>query len=74
VIPESACLVGNSEVIQEAVIGSNGALIDERRTVSPGRAVLKDAMPVLLSRNQLESRASIRKQPTMLVDLSIVAS
>lgn len=47
VVPKGARLIGHVEVVQERVAGSDGALVDARRPVSPVRSGLEYAMPML---------------------------
>ena len=47
VVPECTSLAGSRELILERMVGSDWALVDANRTISPATTSLEEAMPVL---------------------------
>ena len=60
VVPVGARLVGNVEVVQERIAGSDGALVDKRGAVGPVGARLEQAMPVLFETLESETLVTPR--------------
>lgn len=56
VIPEGPRLARGAEVVKERVVCSDGALVDECRTVCPVRVLLEETVPVL--RREMRERSS----------------
>ena len=66
-------LGGGIELVQEGVSGGDGALVDERRPVSPVGPLLEEPVPVLEDYGgKYESPEQCDNVLTMLVDFNIV--